>query len=271
MSREDDLRELLRLKPYPKLPAPTDLPRFAEEGERDPFGQDEELLAAAVQRASKLVIELANAAHAGGLCVMLPSPEPGTIDPSLRPWRSVVSCEPDAPGLPALEIPDAAIASEPVRAASAQTLVQRTALCLSALGADAPAEAHDQAAELLEHLGYIALGREFQALKVELGRFERAPLQFFHSLGKTAAQMHDKNIIHGDMHPGNFPYDAEKRVVVLSDTDTVYFLERPITLEERASDVGLLKLTCSFEEWETVKLGYREQSPGEASRVFKLV
>lgn len=257
---------------YPKLPVPEDLPRFPEEGERDPFGQNEELLAAASRSGFEIAIELATLAHSRGLCMMLPSPEPGTVDPSLRPWRSFLSCEPDEHDFSSVEIPPPAVTWEAAYGTPVQDLVQRAVLCLAALGASGvPSEMHGRAAELLEHLGYLALGREFHRQKIEMRRPQGMPLQFFYTIGKIAAGMHGHNIIHGDMHTDNFLYDEDQRTAVVSDADTTCFLERPITLQEHASDVGLLKLTCSFEEWETVKLGYREQSPDAAAQVFKLI
>ena len=258
-------------RPYPKLPAPAELPRFVEEGERDPFGQNEDLLAAACQSGFDIAVELATLAHSRGLCMMLPSPKPGTIDPSLRPWRSVVSCEPDSQDFSSVMLPPPAVTWEIAHRAPVEDLLQRAMVCLSALSANVPPETHGRAAELLEHLGYIALGRGSHERKMELGRISDRPPQFFRTIGQQAAKGHDHNILHGDMHPGNFLYDERQQSALISDVGTVCFLERPLTIQERASDVGLLKLTCSFEEWELVKLGYREQSPEAATHVFKLV
>ncbi len=256
--------------PYPKLPAPAELPRFVEEGERDPFGQNEELLAAACRSGFDIAVELATLAHSRGLCMMLPRLQPGAVDPSLRPWRSVVSCEPDARDFSSVNLPPPAVTWQTAHRAPVEDLVQRAMVCLTALSASVPPETHSRAAELLEHLGYIALGRDFHERKFELGHIWNRPPQFFRGIGKWAAWMHDHNILHGDLHPDNFLLDHDKRAV-LSDMGTICFLERPLTIQERASDVGLLKLTCSFEEWELIKLGYREQSPEAATQVFKLV
>jgi hypothetical protein len=256
-------------RPLLTLPAPADLPRYAEEGERDPFGQNEALLSEACRLGFEIAVEIAALAHSRGLCMMLPWPEPGTIEPFLRPWRSVVACEPEEQDLPPLRVPPVDVTWEGVPGIPVQELLQRAVVTLAALGESSGA--HDRAAELLEHLGYIALSRDFQPAKLTLNRPDGPPLRFFYSIGKTAALIHSKNAIHGDMHPQNFLYDAEQGAVRISDVGSNRFLKRPLTLEERASDVGLLKLTCAFHEWETVKLGYREQDPEEAAKVFELI
>jgi hypothetical protein len=205
------------------------------------------------------------------LRLMLPVPAPGSIDPSVRPWRSIVSCEPDEHELDVENIPPPAVHWRGLHSTAIQTLTQRAALCVAALDDHASQEACDQLAEMLEELGYIALSREHHDRRIDAFRPTKMPFRFFYTIREIAARLYEINVIHGDMTTSNFLYDEQQRTAVISDVGTTCFLKRPITMEEHAADVGLMKLTCSFEEWEAVKLGYRNRAPDRAARLFQLI
>lgn len=245
-------------------PAPEDLPRFAEEGDSDPFGQCEALLQDAAGLAFQLANELATLANERSTCLMLPSPGAWRSDPVLVPWRSVAGAA-GGPALPA-PAPSRSYAGLDDRGQPVQELLQRAVVALAALGPD---DALDRVTELMEPLGYLALGREHT--KDKLDRFPEDRRQYYFSVGKIMGQIHNLQIIHGDVHPGNFLYDPRVSSAVICDPPPFAPLGRPLTARERAGDLGMLKLTVQFLMWEVVKLGYRSEAPKDAPAVFELL
>jgi hypothetical protein len=254
------------------LPEPTDLPAYDEEAFADPFGQRARWLRESTRRACELALRLAERAHGRGGAVMLPGLNPGAIDLDLRPWRSAVRCAPPESGTASAsaEAIATAFSTEGVEIlpSASLDLAQRTLLCQAADGRRIETEEWELAAELFEELGYLLLSRTFNRERLERAAAEE-PLRFFFKLGELVARMHEKGVLHGDIHPANFGWQDGQ--VVIIDAGSVRFEDRRLEACERAADVGLLKLTVSFAEWEAVKLGYRTAAADGAEPVLELL
>jgi hypothetical protein len=249
---------------------PEEIPRYQEEGEKDPFGLDQHLLASARDAAFQAALDLTALAHAGGVCVTLPDSRPGTLDPALKSWRAFVQLDQAQHAPPqATSEPPAMdwVLPDPL---ALQRCLQRLLVALAATGGGLREAGAERAAELIEDLGYLSLAGSFRDRKVEIFGRGRGP-SFFFDVGKIVARLHGDGAVHGDIHQGNFLYDAARDEVLMSDVGTVRFKERRLTLEERVADVAALKLTAVHVDWEAFKLGYLEVAPVEGRDVFRNV
>jgi len=111
----------------------------------------------------------------------------------------------------------------------------------------------DGMAELIEEIGYVAIGRSH-----DIG--ERPKFNACRSLGAMAATLHRLGYIHGDLQPQNFTFKENGEIQSMFDLGRTYNPGRPLTLVERASDLAVLKKHVSFLEWEAAKLGYRSEA-----------
>jgi tRNA A-37 threonylcarbamoyl transferase component Bud32 len=113
--------------------------------------------------------------------------------------------------------------------------------------------ASEKIAELIEEIGYAALGRSHDLR-------DRPRLNACRSLGRMAATLHDIGYIHGDLQPQNFSFKEDGEIASMFDLGRTYNPGRPLTLLERASDLAVLKKNVSFLEWEAAKFGYRAEA-----------
>jgi hypothetical protein len=95
--------------------------------------------------------------------------------------------------------------------------------------------------------------------------------------GALAARIHAEGYRFIDMHPGQYGTSKRTRAnppgerAVLVDYPAAVAIHRPPTARERAQDLGVMKLHCSFAQWEAVKEGYRLKAPEHAPAVFRLI
>jgi hypothetical protein len=254
---------------YPQLPDPLDLPPYPEENKRDPFGLNAALLGQAIQHAFEVAIGLARTAHLEGLCMTLPKSAPSVIEPFVRPWRSLVQCqiaERDEPA--SLLLSDMQFGE--LNLTPMLELTQRAILCSAALKAAAPEQDH-QIGELLESVGYLALSRAHLDRRDKLPDAPGKSIAFFVAVGRLMGNLHGTNTLYGDAHPENFGVDPRTGKALILDAGPGCILTRPLTVRERASDLGLLKLSCSFEEWEAVRYGYYIEDSDPADAVLALL
>ena len=254
---------------YPQLPDPLDLPHYPEENERDPFGMNVDLIKQATERVFDIAIGLAHAAHRRGMCITLPASALPLIQPFVHPWRTLVHChiaeDHEPPLLPTSQLQFGELTLSPML-----ELTQRAILCNAALKDEAPEEDH-HIGELLECLGYLALSREHLDSRAKLPNAQGKSIAFFVAVGRLLANVHGKNMLYGDAHPENFGVQPETGKALIVDAGIACMLTRSPTARERASDLGLLKLSCSFEEWEAVRYGYYMEDGDPADAVLALL
>jgi hypothetical protein len=228
------------------LPAPEDVPPFPQEGVRDPYGQNAADIEAAWRRIGTSVGRLCRHAHEAGVAATLPKPSRGSNHPGIDPWHTIVPAFPREVQVERLHDdrhPDAAWFSTDL------DLVQRCLLTTTALSSG-PVEI----ANLLEDLGYVFLSTAARDAVPDAMKPYRA-------LGKLAMVLHERNMLHGDMHIANFYYDEAEDRAGTYDVGTLVVSKQPLTARERAQDLAVLKVGCSYYEWEAVKLGYRDGGP----------
>ena len=77
---------------------------------------------------------------------------------------------------------------------------------------------------------------------------------------------------HGDLHPGNFEFDAmsSEKIVVFDHSRTKYF-GRPLTAEERAEDLLKLRMNVADREWIWFRMAYSARAPEYATEALALV
>jgi hypothetical protein len=254
----------------PELPDPSEVPRFPEEQHQDPFGQNANLQHAAWTRVAGLVGRMAKIAHLRGRALTLPPPPPGYADIEMKPWRTVVSLDPDAADLRAGELAGLTAQSGAGERDTERglDLIQRCLLTCAALAGGQDSPDWGTATAILESLGYLLVSKGID--------IESCPdLVPFFEIGARAGMMHDCKVLHGDMHPGNFGFRWEERGLgdraAPLDPDTMCRLSRPLTPLERAKDLTILKLRCTFPQWEAAKLGYRFRVGDIAEQVFQLL
>jgi hypothetical protein len=233
--------EEMRGAKMPKLSPPSLVPKFPEEGRIDPMAQDCQLLRAAATLFSDFTVRLATAAHAAGIAVMLPRAE-NEADVHWKPWRSVVPVQDSAST-------QAPVDNEP----STLWLTQRLLASTQAVAARTGVAAQDGMAELIEAIGYVAIGRSY-----DVG--EQPKLNACRSLGALAAISHRRGYIHGDLQPENFKFKEDGGIAGMFDLGRTCNPGRPLTLLERTSDLAVLKKHVTFLEWEAAKLGYRSEA-----------
>jgi hypothetical protein len=255
---------------YAELPDPSEVPRFPEEQNQDPFGQNATLQHAAWTRVAGLVGRMAKIAHLRGRALTLPPPPPGYADIEMKPWRTVVSLDPNAADLRAGELAGLTAQSGAGEGDTERglDLIQRCLLTCAALAGGRDSPEWGSAAAMLESLGYLLVSKSVD--------IESCPhLVAYFEIGACAAGMHDYKLLHGDMHPQNFGYRWENRGLgkrgVPFDPGHVCKLSRPLTPLERAKDLAILKLHCTFPQWEAAKLGYRFTAGDIADQVFQLL
>ncbi|HVQ65045.1 MAG TPA: hypothetical protein VMT78_10945 [Terriglobia bacterium] len=89
-------------------------------------------------------------------------------------------------------------------------------------------------------------------------------------LGRAVAQMHQYGS-HGDLHPGNFAFDVEKKTVVFYDFAHAKILNRPLTPSERADDLLPLRLHSESRDWDCIWSGYSAAAPNTSQEVLVLL
>jgi hypothetical protein len=225
----------------PNLSPPYTAPRFPGEGRIDPMAQDTRLLTVAAATFSDFAARMASAAHAAGVAVMLPQAESESAV-YWKPWRSIVPVQNPAGAL-------ASAVGEPPELC----LTQRILTSAQAVAAQASGAVSDGIAEVLEEIGYVAIGRSHDAS-------ERPMLNACRSLGVVAAAMHRIGYIHGDLQPQNVTFKENGEIDSMFDLGRTCNPGRPLTLLERASDLAVLKRNVSFLEWEAAKFGYRSEA-----------
>jgi hypothetical protein len=243
---------------YPVLPDPTEIAPFPEASTQDPFGQNPRLLQQAWSLAAQHVGTLLRRAHHQGFSISLPDPPAGVTFLAIQPWRDIV---------PVSESDDRAweaaapVATEdPPTVEDGLNLVQRCLLALNALAPEDDDPLWHSASALLESLGYATWASHLDVEQLD-------DLKFYVAIGHFAANLHARQSLHGDLHPGNFGF-LDNGVVAI-DADTISTLARPVTISERAADLANLKLNCRFEQWEAVKIGYSRVAPEPAAVIFQ--
>jgi hypothetical protein len=253
---------------YPNLPNPGDVPRFQEESRLDPLGQNPSLRSEAWSFIACQLGLMMKDAHQHRLAMTLPDPEPGQDDPTLKAWRATAPLDASIYGIELLDVAYQAAKRHPSKDQInelALNVFQRYLLTMVALSTEEKSrEAADKTAELVKHLGYLLV-----SIAADINQIPE--LAGFASLGRYAALLHSHQFIHGDMHLGNFSYDPETQKTISFDFGDSCHLERPLTALERARDLAILKLNCEFEQWEAVKMGYREVAKEQAEEVFQLI
>jgi hypothetical protein len=258
------------------LPDPSEIPRYPEEGRLDPFGQNLHLLDSAWSTIAEFVGKLARQAHAQGIAITLPYSSSGQDKSAMKPWRMVVSLAPSSGDQNLSESMEQFSLSLPDTQEKdfGLGLIQRCLLIFTLLFSDAATidEWHNLGM-FVEELGYILVSRSIDIRS----RLCPEGLKGEFLKGQYAAERHADNWILGDMHPGNFLYEAPNdqnpmgELQVIDIPETARILDHPITALERAKDLAIIKLCCGFTAWEAVKLGYRSVAAREAEEVFQLI
>jgi len=246
----------------PKLAHPATVPRFAEEGHLDPFGQNARSFEEAHIRLAYLLGTHARRMHDHGVAVSLPTTSVPQTE--WKPWRTVVGVDRSdlvsegARKAHRNEANDAPDGSDTVL-----SLLQRWLVSVVALAGIEHDEPWSELAEALEHAGFLVLSREFDVTN-------HPQLNAMYEIGKIAARLHAKNCIHGDLHLEDFRFDEKGALKSMFDLGRACILDRELTLTERASDLAVLKKHCRFLEWEVARLGYRGGAPDIADAVFAI-
>jgi hypothetical protein len=238
---------------------PTEIAPFPCACNEDPFGQNPRMVSEGWEGVARYFCGLIIQAHSAGNAISLPDAAAG-FSPLLQPWRefaSVAASEEDDwnslsppaehyyPGLPA-----------------SLDAIQRCLTALAALSVDEGNRVWEATAVALQDLGYLLLATHVDVEEIP-------EFQHYLGIGKFAAAAHKRQTLHGDLHPQNFaPFND---AIVTFDADTVRTLDRKLTVIECATDLAILRLHCSFEQWEAVKLGYSSVWPDRALEVFQLL
>lgn len=225
----------------PNLSPPSTVPKFPEEGRIDPMAQDPRLLTAAAAMFSDFAARMTSAAHAVGVAVMLPQAESESVA-YWKPWRSIVPVRNPASA-------PASIAGEPLELCLTQRLLTSVQAVATHTGGAVP----NGLAELIEEIGYVAIGRSHDIR-------DRPKLNACRSIGVIAAALHRAGFVHGDLQPENFMFKEDGEIESMFDLGRTCNPGRPLTLLERASDLAVLKKHVSFLEWEAAKFGYRSEA-----------
>ncbi|MFJ1758684.1 hypothetical protein ACIOD2_00100 [Amycolatopsis sp. NPDC088138] len=88
------------------------------------------------------------------------------------------------------------------------------------------------------------------------------------AIGTTLAQLHSRNVLHGDAHRGNWLFDRDGTALV-HDPRPVFLHCRP-SAEQCATDLRPLLPALTPGGWQSFRLGYRRAWP-EEGRVIDLV
>ena len=107
--------------------------------------------------------------------------------------------------------------------------------------------------------------REFRDLWVVDGNFQTNI--FMAQVGMRMAELHSRNVLHGDAHLGN--WGALDGQVVIADPTPVFLYCRP-TPEQCATDIRPLLPDLAPDDWLSFRLGYRTAWPDEG-RVIDLI
>jgi hypothetical protein len=107
--------------------------------------------------------------------------------------------------------------------------------------------------------------REFRNLWVADSNVEPKPFMF--QIGQRMADLHSRNVLHGDAHLGNWGVVGDH--VVIADPDPA-FLHCPPTPEQCATDIRPLLPDLEPADWYSFRLGYRQTRPDEG-RVIDLI
>ena len=109
--------------------------------------------------------------------------------------------------------------------------------------------------------------REFRHLWVE-GLKDATLDQDGFAIGTTLAQLHSRNVLHGDAHRGNWLFDRDGTALV-HDPRPVFLHCRP-SAEQCATDIRPLLPALTPGGWQSFRLGYRSAWP-EEGRVLDLI
>ena len=206
----EESSEERQVRRIPNLSPPYTAPKFPEEGRVDPMAQDIRLLTIAAATFSDFSTRMASTAHAAGVAVMLPQAESESAV-HWKPWRSIVPVRNHASAL-------ASAVGEPPELC----LTQRILTSAQAVAAQTSGAVSDGIAEVLEEIGYVAIGRSHDAS-------ERPSLNACRSLGVMAAAMHRIGYIHSDLQPQNFLFKENGEIGYSFDPGRTYNPGRPLT------------------------------------------
>lgn len=250
----------------PRLPDPSAIRAFPEEGHFDPFGQNPVFNANALLEVAKFAGIHAAIAHQNGIAVSLPQPCQAFPETYWKPWRSVLSIMPNDASSPIERQSETHNAEWEARIGLfGLELVQRCLVSRAAFPTNDSSDYWTQLAEAIENLGYLVISRSF-----DLHAFRQ--LNACYELGKFAALLHAEQCVHGDLHLDNFAFQEDGELRSAFDFGRATFLERPLTSLERACDLAVLKHNLEeingFLQWEAAKLGYRSQAPLEIDEVL---
>jgi len=236
-----------------------EIPPFPNARYQDPFGQNPYLMSEGWEEVAQYLSRLIIKAHTAGIAITLPE-IPAGFSPLTRPWRqfgSVVESDPND----WRKLTTPAEGYYPGEKASLDVM-QRCLVTLAALPADDAGPVWEETAAALQNLGYL--------LVASCGDVEASStFQPFFSIGRFAALAHRRRTLHGDLHPGNFANYQGGTITI--DGDTVRTLDRPLTSAECATDLATLRLNCTFEQWEAVKVAYASVWPERALEVFQFL
>jgi hypothetical protein len=239
--RSDEPLEGQPIGRMPNLSPPSTVPKFPEEGRIDPMAQDPRLLTAAAAIFADFTARMTSTAHGADVAVMLPQADSESAE-YWKPWRSVVPVRNSASA-------PASAANEPPELCLTQRLLTSAQAVVTRTGGAAP----DGLAELIEEIGYVAIGRSHDIA-------DRPKLNACRSIGRMAAAMHRAGFVHGDLQPQNFMFKENGEIESMFDLGRACNPGRPLTLLECASDLAVLKRHISFLEWEAAKFGYRSEA-----------
>lgn len=272
---EDDIEHLdsrSGLHSCPELPDPADVPRFPAEGVFDPFGQNQQLRENAWSALATYVGHLARSTHMRELAVTLPPSPPGTAEPYLKPWQTVVPLATpfdSAQSVTLTEQKASLLAPDSNQLSSKLDLLQRCFVILTVLSHETPRALHwHDTAGVLEEFGYLLLSDN---ANIEQYSWK---LQEYFEVGAFLAFIHATNLRYVDATPHNIGIDPELPLGERGrciDIGAIFVPDHTITTLERAKDLTIMKMHCTLPRWEAVKLGYRFKAPKEAEEVFQLI
>jgi len=239
---------------YPQLPPLSEIPILPREGIVDPFGQNRDALLAAWRDSARAIGSIVSTSHESGLAFTLRPPIPGTINLRLKPWETVSTLDEESEAADAWMPVDHQQEGCTLESCSERTLdlMQRALLASAVCQASDEDEAPVQT--IAESLGYVLASALLDPMEDDLVMLE-------HYIGDMLAVLHRGQIIHGDVHRENFALNKEQRRLLIVDSGSVCLLRRPLTRDEKLRDVAVFKPQCNAEQWEAVKLGYRN-GPG---------
>jgi hypothetical protein len=264
----------VRFRQYPQLPVLSDIPKFPGEEHLDPFGLNPALLGNAWSNALEIIVDLVMRAHSHDVAVTLPTQTWRNIDPDVKPWRTTVTLAPQSSIMSSFEVNELlqSLSSSETGEVESLNLVQRCLVTSSSLSpAGTTRSDWREIGKMIEEMGYILVSQG-SAMQGPLSGDGR--MHSFFEIGALVADIHSNKIIIGDMDLTNFLVRADRPLgyrAVLPDYETCVSFNRPLTTEERARDLSLLKLQCDVLEWNAVRLGYHFRFPKEAAQVFQLI